>query len=79
MASPVSVNSDPFPKRQGEPRVEMIGGSVGAGEKVDILKAMAAGGFANQSDGVRSVCLAFLKSSEIRALVEQMRKAGELE
>lgn len=79
MASPLSVNSDPFPKRRGESRVEMLGGSVGEKEKADILKTMAAGGFANQSDGVRSVCLAYMKSPEIRALVELMRKGGELE
>jgi len=77
MGSPVPVNTDPFPK--SEPRPAVVGGSVSHEEKRLILESLAAGGFSNQSDGVRSVCIAYLKSPEIRALVEQLRKAGELE
>lgn len=79
MASPVPVNTDPFPKREGPPRDAVVGGSVSGAERNAILHALAAGGFDSQSDGVRSVCLAYMKSPEIRALVEQLRKAGELE
>lgn len=77
MASPLPVNTDPFPK--SEPRPATVGGSVSHDEKRRILEALAAGGFTNQSDGVRSLCIAYLKSREIRALVEQLRTAGALE
>ena len=77
MASPVPVNTDPFPQR--EPRPATVGGNVTEKEKAAILSALAAEGFRNQADGVRSLCLAYLKSPEIRALVLRLREAGELE
>lgn len=79
MASPVPVNTDPFGKREGPPRDTVVGGSVSGEERRAILQALAQGGFDSQSDGVRSVCLAYLRSPEIRDLVDQLRKAGELE
>lgn len=79
MASPVPVNTDPFGKREGPPRDAVVGGSVSGDERAAILQSLAQGGFTSQSDGVRSVCLAYLKSAQIRDLVEQLREAGQLE
>ena len=70
MTSPAPVNtSDPFGRRDGLPRKEVVAGSVTSEEKREILEALANGGFANASEGARRILLAYLRSAQVRDTV----------
>lgn len=66
--TPETPQDGPFPRVA--PRDENVFGAVTATERTDILAALAAAGFRSQSEGVRSVLLAFEKDPEVQRAVE---------
>lgn len=70
MSDPVAVNAtDPFGRRQGAPRKEVIGASVSSEEKAEIVARLAGDGFDSASEGAREVLLAYVTSEPIRAAI----------
>lgn len=67
---------DPFP--QAEPRRDVVGASVNSEEKTAILKALANGGFDNQSSGARQVLLAYTEDAKTRDAVAAAIKRYEI-
>lgn len=68
--------SPAFGRRQQskEARRVIVGGNVTPTEKDEILDAIQQSGFSGQSNGVRGVMLAFVRSAEVRDAVSQALK-----
>jgi hypothetical protein len=74
MADQEAVNTDAFGRRQGPPRKEVVGASVSADEKAEIVARFAADGYGSASEGARVVLLAYLASEQIRSAVDSFRR-----
>lgn len=69
MPEPTAVNENPFGRRQGPPRKEVVGASVSAEEKATIIGRLAEDGFESASEGAREVLLAYVASEAIRSAI----------
>ena len=66
-----------FGRRQGpSARTSSLGASVTQREYTEVINALVQGGFASQSEGIRTVLLAFAKSTRVRDAVALEREAA---
>ncbi len=66
-----------FGRRQGPTaRSSSLGASVSSLEYTEIINALVQGGFASQSEGIRTVLFAFARSTRVRDAVALEREAA---